>query len=836
MPKLKNKHQLLTGLNLKLRMSLYISIVVISSALISIYINFIKSYEYLYQEKLKEIIKVVKLGKENIELDIENVIKVTDSLKYNSQVISYLSTERPSPESIILEEDVSNLLNNINIDNRYLALYILDKEGNALISTDERFLNYNFAFRKYYTEAKAGNIGIQATIGTISKELGYYFSAPIIIGENNTIGVIVIKMRPEIVNSSLERIKKDTNSQSITLIDENNKILYSSDNKEILQDLGSINAIKYKETLEIKNKYEDITTLIDPTNKEHRIIISRVNESPYFIIMETNIKSILNILNQDLVKRMLITFLIAILVIIIVAYTTIYKLLKPLNKLEMFARDISSGNFLRLDTNNFSGEFKNFAFALNEMSRKLKNIYGEMEESIKQKTEKANDRLEEQEKAEKALMNILEDLDNQNKTIESKSQELQKFKLAVDNTYDHVIITDPEGTILYANKSVERITGFQINEIIGTKAGVLWGKIMEPDFYKKMWQTIKIEKNTYTGSIKNHRKNGEIYEAFTSISPVLNDKKEVLFFVGIERDISEEKRIDQMKTDFISLASHQLRTPLSAMRWYLEMLLNGDMGKLKKEQTDLVENLDKSNKRMIDLVDSLLDITRLESGKITVEPAPCNAEELLRDVLQDIGTKFENKKQTLEIDIKKNLQIFNIDPKLTRQVFLNLITNANKYTQEKGTINIKLGNEKDTMVFEIKDNGYGIPETDKKNIFKKFYRAQNIIKNETEGTGLGLYLIKIIVEASNGTIEFDSKENKGTTFTIKIPNAKDTKNNKQSETSIEIKSNSTTELKNKQVKATIKENDNAKVTKEVKKKVKKNNIENKETEEIASLI
>jgi PAS domain S-box-containing protein len=128
-------------------------------------------------------------------------------------------------------------------------------------------------------------------------------------------------------------------------------------------------------------------------------------------------------------------------------------------------------------------------------------------------------------------------------------QELKKFKLAVENAGDHIVITDPDGKIIFANDAVERITGFSVEEIINKKAGVkeLWGGQMSQEFYKKLWKTIKEDKKTFSGEILNKRKGGEKYSAFVSISPVLSDKGEVTYFIGIERDITEQKQLEEAK-------------------------------------------------------------------------------------------------------------------------------------------------------------------------------------------------------------------------------------------------------------------------------------------------
>lgn len=368
------------------------------------------------------------------------------------------------------------------------------------------------------------------------------------------------------------------------------------------------------------------------------------------------------------------------------------------------------------------------------------------------------------------ILKLLNEVKKEKDTNIKQAKELEKYLLAVENVSEHIVITDSEGMILYANAAAEKITGFKREELIGKKAGTkeLWGGQMKKSFYEKLWHKIKVEKKVFSGEVNNKRRNGEHYLSLATIAPILiNDK--VTFFVGIERDITKEREVDRMKTEFISLASHQLRTPLSAMKWFLEMLLGGDAGVLAKEQTEMIVNIRDSNERMIALVNSLLNLSRIESGRIIIEPTPTNVEELVRETLLDIGPRLKTKRQRLTVKVDDNIPNINLDPKLIRNVLINLLTNAVKYTPKGGKIEVFVLNKGENIVFQVRDNGYGVLEKEKDKIFEKLYRGSNVVKLETEGTGLGLYIAKSIVESSGGEIGFESRENKGTTFWFSLP-------------------------------------------------------------------
>ena len=415
--------------------------------------------------------------------------------------------------------------------------------------------------------------------------------------------------------------------------------------------------------------------------------------------------------------------------------------------------------------------------ALNQMIDEAEVFNNALEKKVEEKTvalekevleTESKNQLLEQSKV--AMANVLEDVEKERDKTYTMAKDLKKFQLAVENASDHIIITNPDGIVLYANRAVKKITGFDSAEVINKKAGTkeLWGGIMDQDFYEKLWYRIKTEKRSFEGELKNKRKDGDEYEVAASITPILDEFDNVIFFVAIERDITKAKDVDRAKTEFVSLASHQLRTPLSAINWYTEMLIKGDAGPINKEQEDYLNEIARGNKRMVDLVNSLLNTSRLELGTFEITPVPTDLKKLAQEELLEMRPQILDKRLKIEENYDISAEI-NVDPRLVRIFFQNLISNAVKYTPENGKITVEVKLEDPYVRLSVIDTGYGIPEEQQDKIFSKLFRADNIRALDTEGTGLGLYIIKSILDSSGGDISFKSKENEGTTFNILIP-------------------------------------------------------------------
>lgn len=520
------------------------------------------------------------------------------------------------------------------------------------------------------------------------------------------------------------------------------------------------------------------------------------------------------------------------------------------------------------------------------------------------------------ERNKRAMINILEDIQESEEKLRAQKEELDKFKLAVDNSFNHTVITDPDGRVLYANQAAENLTGFSREEMKG-KTPALWGKQMSHEFYESFWHALKQEKRPYLGDVTNRRKDGTRYLASVNASPILDDQGRVKFFVGIERDITEERQhqeeierhsreleeantlirtekeraegilrflesigeavyatdadrkiifinqaaadyigkapteiigthtsdhfifeagdatdlerqfpiqtvlksqetvifpnhtfavkgekklpvtgtaspiiddekrllgvivifqditekyeLEQMKDRFLSVAAHQLRTPIGSMRWSMELLQSGDFGKLPKGASEAVQQLYDNSTRLLGLVNDLLDVSRIDQGRAQEEAQDTDIARLISEVIETLAGETKQRGVTVSYEPPADLPLIRITQKHIFDAIENLVSNAIRYNRQDGTIGITVQAVPDAIEIRIADTGIGVPLEDQPKLFSKFFRAGNAVRSFTDGSGLGLSVVKSYVEENGGTVGFESEEGVGTTFTVRLP-------------------------------------------------------------------
>jgi len=352
----------------------------------------------------------------------------------------------------------------------------------------------------------------------------------------------------------------------------------------------------------------------------------------------------------------------------------------------------------------------------------------------------------------------------------------QKERALLASIGEGVIAADAQGRAILVNAAAERMMGWKAEELIGKPLmdfiRIKDDKGRDIQQSKRPIQraitSLKPFTTDTTSPLYYVRKDGSEFPAAITATPVIQDG-ELVGAIDIFRDITQEKEIDVAKSTFVSLASHQLRTPLTSIRWALETVQLEAGKTLTKDQQAFLDTALYSTKQLSGLVRELLNVSRIDTGRLSVNPEPTKLTRVVRDVLSDIDVERRHKSIRIIAKLSSAVPAISFDPILVRQVVLNFLTNALKYTPANSVVRVVCTREGKKVRFSVTDSGIGIPAAEQPQIFQRFFRASNARAHQEDGSGLGLYLAKMLVQLSGGDIGFTTQEGKGSTFWFTLP-------------------------------------------------------------------
>lgn len=277
------------------------------------------------------------------------------------------------------------------------------------------------------------------------------------------------------------------------------------------------------------------------------------------------------------------------------------------------------------------------------------------------------------------------------------------------------------------------------------------------------------ESRTMANGMKLIRADGTEMDIGDSASPIKDERGTVTGLIVVFRDVSERKETERSRGEFQSMLAHELRTPITIGKQYTELLMEPESGPLTDKQRDMVRAVRNACTRMNDMVNALLNVSRLEEGAVPVEPEPMFMPDLTDELLEQWQVRAEQRHVALKREYAEGLPSISADSGIMRLVLNNLMSNAIKYTPENGSVTVRVEKSDNELFVRISDTGIGIPADEQKNAFQKFFRASNASEDGVRGTGLGLFTVKKVLEHAGCHIAFESTEGKGTTFSVCIP-------------------------------------------------------------------
>lgn len=345
--------------------------------------------------------------------------------------------------------------------------------------------------------------------------------------------------------------------------------------------------------------------------------------------------------------------------------------------------------------------------------------------------------------------------------------ERDKMVAIVNNLVDGIIMLDHQGRVVLMNPYAQRILHLQPREFLN--------KVLSANTFNIHLQPLikfidsATHEPVYATTELSLEEDGDYIIVQVTALQVTDSAGDNIGSLVILRNITKEKDLDQMKSDFISVAAHQLRTPLATLKWLFRMLLDGDGGALNDKQQDLLTKGYARNDEIIEIVNNLLDISEIDDGRAPYKFVQGSMVELIQKIVESSQVNAQLKQITLVFQATGFVPPIKFDRQKLKMAMQNLIDNAVKYSNAGGTVNVETRIESDEVVVTVADHGIGMSDETQNKLFTKFFRGREATMKDPTGSGLGLYIVRNIIEKHGGSIEFVSTLGEGTTFTVRLP-------------------------------------------------------------------
>ena len=347
-----------------------------------------------------------------------------------------------------------------------------------------------------------------------------------------------------------------------------------------------------------------------------------------------------------------------------------------------------------------------------------------------------------------------------------------RVRAVMDATSEGILLIGPERVMSYHNRRFLDLFGFEPAQIDGQPLATLDGAIDRifdrPEEFRRRLDDADARPDAVTRfSIRQHHPSVRDLEVYAA--PVTDSEGRDLGRLHAFRDVTRERELDRMKDEFVSLVSHELRTPLTSIKGYVDLLLDGDAGEVTEEQREFLAIVKSNSDRLVMLVNDLLDVSRIEAGKINLRLQPLDLADTVDEVAASLQPLMQQKRQSLTLELPADLPRVMADRDRVAQIMTNLLSNAHKYTLEGGSVSVRAQAADNEVQIEVSDSGVGMTRDELDKLFTKFFRAQHPATQTVGGTGLGLNIVRSLVEKQGGRIWVQSEPMQGSTFSFTIP-------------------------------------------------------------------
>lgn len=420
---------------------------------------------------------------------------------------------------------------------------------------------------------------------------------------------------------------------------------------------------------------------------------------------------------------------------------------KPLTDLEKVAKEVEKGNLdIVIDVKETWDELEHLSRSFKDMLTKVRETDKEIRRQVFRQTRKIIAHQEETER-----LNL----------------ELRKFKQAVDDASDYITILNWEAKIVYVNKAFQRDLWYDLDEIINKNACGLCRKSNWTEKISDLWLQLWKWKEPIVREFVLIKKDRSEIISEAYITPILNEVWNIIFYLLVEHDITKDKEVERMKAEFLSIASHELRTPMTVIKWYASLLLEQKLWELNDNQKTYLGKIKDNSSNLIYIVNDMLDIWKLEADRMEINYWEFNLKEFINDLVYSFNPI--TKEKGLSIAGFADDITFVSDKSKLNQIFTNLIWNALKFTAVWGSIELISKVESDKIKFCVIDSGIWIKKEDLDKLFKKFSQIDSHLQRQVNGTWLWLVICKLIIEKLGWTISVESEIGKWSNFFFYLP-------------------------------------------------------------------
>ncbi|MET3697301.1 PAS/PAC sensor signal transduction histidine kinase [Bacillus oleivorans] len=516
----------------------------------------------------------------------------------------------------------------------------------------------------------------------------------------------------------IERIGEETESR-ITVLNGNGKILYDSDEEtaplvrhsEILEEIILESRTDNNGTVEVAGGY-NVFYYWEKTNLS--------NGQDQIIVLSTQIDN-LNQVNNQMWWVLIISFGLSLTLIILLFTKITNRFTKPIEAATSTAIELAKGNYRVRTYEDGFDEIGSLNTSINILARNLQE------------------------------------------TIETNQMQQERLSTLIENMGSGLVLIDEKGKISLVNKVYRKWFHVDPSQFLYKH----YYEVMSSDELHRQIEDIFMLENPISRQIQIHhsleRKHYEVLGA-----PIVGSDHEWKGIVLVFHDITELKKLEQMRKDFVANVSHELKTPITSIKGFSETLLDGAMND-KATLENFLKIIQKESDRLQSLVQDLLELSRIEQADFTLNMQTVHIRELVDDAIAILQPKAESRDIQLQSDIKVEQNRIMADPFRIKQIIINLVNNALTYTQAKGLVKVEVYEKDKWIILQVKDTGIGIEKNEITRIFERFYRVDKARSRNSGGTGLGLAIVKHLVEAHKGKIEVESKVGEGTAFTIYLP-------------------------------------------------------------------